>query len=157
MEYKPVVTAFLRSEELILLLRRSSKVGTYKGKWAAVSGFLEGDEDPLERAETEIAEEVGLTQQDIAAFSQEQSTLSSTRASPGSSSQGSAPGGPGIAAGGPPLDAGGGFPLDGGAPAGLSSISTQSTTVSGSQTSSGAGSTWLIQQVIKLLEGKIQN
>lgn len=65
MEYKPVVTAFLRSEELILLLRRSNEVDTYKGKWAAVSGFLEGDEDPLERAETEIGEEVGLTPQDI--------------------------------------------------------------------------------------------
>jgi ribose 1,5-bisphosphate isomerase len=65
LEYKPVVTAFLRSEELILLLRRSCEVGTYKGKWAAVSGLLEEDEDPLERAEMEIAEEVGLTSQNI--------------------------------------------------------------------------------------------
>jgi len=65
LEYKNVVTAFLRSEELILLLRRSSEVGTYKGKWASVSGFLEGNEDPLERAEAEINEEVALTPQDI--------------------------------------------------------------------------------------------
>ena len=66
MEYTSVVTAFLRSEEFILLLRRSNEVGTYKGKWAAVSGFLEGDENPLERAKTEISEEIGLTQHDIA-------------------------------------------------------------------------------------------
>jgi ribose 1,5-bisphosphate isomerase len=65
LEHKDVITAFLRSEEFILLLRRSSEVGTYKGKWAAVSGFLEGTEDPLERAEAEINEEVALTPPDI--------------------------------------------------------------------------------------------
>ena len=59
MEYKNVVTAFLIADKKILLLRRSEKVGTHKGKWAAVSGYLEGSEDPLQRAQIEIQEELG--------------------------------------------------------------------------------------------------
>jgi translation initiation factor 2B subunit (eIF-2B alpha/beta/delta family)/ADP-ribose pyrophosphatase YjhB (NUDIX family) len=35
-------------------------VGTYQGKWAGVSGFLEEGEDPLQRARIEIEEEVAL-------------------------------------------------------------------------------------------------
>jgi ribose 1,5-bisphosphate isomerase len=54
------VTSFLQHEQRILLLRRSSEVGSYQGKWAGVSGSLEEDEDPLERARIEIEEEVGL-------------------------------------------------------------------------------------------------
>ncbi len=65
MEYKSVVTSFLQADERILLLRRSTKVGTYKGRWAAVSGYLEGSEDPLQRAKTEILEEVGLGPEQI--------------------------------------------------------------------------------------------
>lgn len=61
MEYKSVVTAFLIADKKILLLRRSEKVGTHKGKWAAVSGYLEGSEDPLHRAQIEIQEELGLS------------------------------------------------------------------------------------------------
>jgi translation initiation factor 2B subunit (eIF-2B alpha/beta/delta family)/8-oxo-dGTP pyrophosphatase MutT (NUDIX family) len=60
MESKPVVTSFLQSRDEILLLRRSGKVGSYQGRWATVSGYLEGDEDPLKRARTEIMEELGL-------------------------------------------------------------------------------------------------
>ena len=60
MEYKSVVTAFLTADKKILLLRRSEKVGTHKGKWAAVSGYLEGSENPLRRAQIEIQEELGL-------------------------------------------------------------------------------------------------
>jgi 8-oxo-dGTP pyrophosphatase MutT (NUDIX family) len=44
----------------VLILRRSQKVGTYRGKWAAVSGHLESGEKPLERALTEIREETGI-------------------------------------------------------------------------------------------------
>jgi ribose 1,5-bisphosphate isomerase len=54
------VTSFLQHEQRILLLRRSSKVGSYQGKWAGVSRYLEEDEDPLQRARVEIEEEVGL-------------------------------------------------------------------------------------------------
>jgi translation initiation factor 2B subunit (eIF-2B alpha/beta/delta family)/ADP-ribose pyrophosphatase YjhB (NUDIX family) len=65
MEYKEVVTSFLQKGQLILLLRRSNQVGTYQGKWAAVSGFLEENENPIDRANIEINEEVGLTSADI--------------------------------------------------------------------------------------------
>ena len=61
MNYREVVTSFLTTDERILLLRRSQKVGTHRGQWSAVSGYLEGDEQPLTRAMTEIREEVGLS------------------------------------------------------------------------------------------------
>ncbi|HEV2317258.1 MAG TPA: NUDIX domain-containing protein [Thermoplasmata archaeon] len=55
-----VVTSFLeRTDGRILLLRRSEKVGSFRGRWAAVSGFLESD-DPLDQALTEIREETSI-------------------------------------------------------------------------------------------------
>ena len=65
MEYRQVVTSFLQRGQLILLLRRSKEVGTYQGKWGAVSGFLEENEDPYERAKIEISEETALTSNDL--------------------------------------------------------------------------------------------
>jgi len=65
MEYKQVVTSFLQRGQLILLLRRSNQVSTYQGKWGAVSGFLEENEDPYARAKTEISEETALTSEDV--------------------------------------------------------------------------------------------
>jgi len=59
-----VVTIFLTHSDKVLVLKRSSKVGTYRGHWAGVSGYLES-EDPLQQAYTEIAEEVGLSKQDV--------------------------------------------------------------------------------------------
>jgi 8-oxo-dGTP pyrophosphatase MutT (NUDIX family) len=55
-----VVTSFLRRPDgRILLLRRSDRVGSYRRRWAGVSGFLER-ETPLQRARIEIEEETGL-------------------------------------------------------------------------------------------------
>jgi translation initiation factor 2B subunit (eIF-2B alpha/beta/delta family)/8-oxo-dGTP pyrophosphatase MutT (NUDIX family) len=65
LEYKSVVTSFLLADQRILLLRRSAKVGTYKGRWAAVSGYLEGSDEPLQRARIEIQEEVSLGPEQI--------------------------------------------------------------------------------------------
>jgi translation initiation factor 2B subunit (eIF-2B alpha/beta/delta family)/ADP-ribose pyrophosphatase YjhB (NUDIX family) len=65
LQYRQVVASFLRSGEEILLLRRSGRVGSYQGKWAGVSGFLEQGEIPLQRAKLEILEEVGLNTEDI--------------------------------------------------------------------------------------------
>lgn len=65
MQYKNVVTSFLTTEGKILLLRRSAKVGTHQGKWSGVSGYLEGSEEPVQRAQTEIQEELGLTRDQI--------------------------------------------------------------------------------------------
>ena len=65
MQYRPVVTSFIQNTKKILLLRRSSNVGSYRGRWAAVSGYLEGDENAVQRAMTEIREEIGLTSEQI--------------------------------------------------------------------------------------------
>ncbi len=55
-----VVTAFLHNRGEVLLLRRSSRVRTYRGRWAGISGYLEEGDSPADRARTEIREEVGL-------------------------------------------------------------------------------------------------
>jgi len=56
----PVVTAFLqRADGRILLLQRSDRVGSFRGRWAGVSGYLE-DPTPLAQARREIREETGI-------------------------------------------------------------------------------------------------
>ncbi|MBS7643202.1 NUDIX pyrophosphatase [Candidatus Bathyarchaeota archaeon] len=62
---KNVVTVFLEHGGKILKVRRSSKVGTYQGKWAGVSGYIEENEEPYQTALKEISEEVGLTAKDV--------------------------------------------------------------------------------------------
>ena len=57
---KPVVTAILRNRGRILIVRRSEKVGTFRGRWSAVSGLIEGREDPKHRAIVEVREETSL-------------------------------------------------------------------------------------------------
>jgi ribose 1,5-bisphosphate isomerase len=62
MRIRHVVTAFLlKSAEgaIILLGRRSDRVHTYPGRWAAISGSVE-TECPLEQAYREVEEETGL-------------------------------------------------------------------------------------------------
>jgi ADP-ribose pyrophosphatase YjhB (NUDIX family) len=63
-KFQNVVTVFLTHHSKVLVLKRSSKVGTYKGHWAGVSGYLEVN-DPLSQAYTEMAEEVGLNREDV--------------------------------------------------------------------------------------------
>jgi len=65
LEYHPVVTSFLSFDQQILLLRRSEKVGTHRGRWSAISGYLEGDEQPLTRALIEIKEELEVDESQI--------------------------------------------------------------------------------------------
>ena len=62
---KHVVTCFLESdgEILILILRRSRKVGSYRGHWAGVSGYVESTPD--EQTYIELFEETGLGQEDL--------------------------------------------------------------------------------------------
>jgi 8-oxo-dGTP pyrophosphatase MutT (NUDIX family) len=55
-----VVTCLLENNGEILILRRSERVGTYRGLWSGVSGYVEEDEDPFETAVKEIREEVGV-------------------------------------------------------------------------------------------------
>ncbi len=56
---KPVVSAFLRNRGRFLVVRRSDRVGSFQGRWSAVSGYIEGRESPRLRALQEIREETG--------------------------------------------------------------------------------------------------
>ncbi|GAB6860686.1 NUDIX domain-containing protein [Haloplanus litoreus] len=57
-----VVTCFLRHRTAVLLGRRSDAVGTYTGRWAGISGYVEGDPADAERdARREVREETGRT------------------------------------------------------------------------------------------------
>jgi 8-oxo-dGTP diphosphatase len=60
-----IVTVFIEYRGKILLLQRSQKVKTMKGKWAGVSGYIEKSEEPIRRAITEIKEETGFTDENI--------------------------------------------------------------------------------------------
>ena len=64
LERRDVVTAFLRHAGKILLVRRSTEVGTYQGHWAAISGYLE-DPTPLQQARREVREETSLSDADL--------------------------------------------------------------------------------------------
>ncbi len=57
---KPVVSAFLRNRGRYLVVRRSDRVGSFQGRWSAISGYVEGREDPRGRAAQEIREETGM-------------------------------------------------------------------------------------------------
>lgn len=63
LERKHVVTCFLENNNRILILKRSEKVGSYRGQWAGVSGYMESND--IEQACTEIKEETGLNKADI--------------------------------------------------------------------------------------------
>jgi len=54
-----VVTSFLIKDGKVLVVRRGEDVGSFRGKWSAISGYLE-DEDPKEQALQEIKEETGV-------------------------------------------------------------------------------------------------
>ena len=58
-----MVTCFLESDSEILILRRSGQVGSYQGRWAGVSGYIETTAD--EQALTEIEEETSLSGEDL--------------------------------------------------------------------------------------------
>src|SRR5579859_3638912 len=67
----PVVTCFVTrrtvaGQDELLLVRRSDRVRTYRGHWAAISGYLEAGATPLEQAREELREELGLGEEDAA-------------------------------------------------------------------------------------------
>jgi ADP-ribose pyrophosphatase YjhB (NUDIX family) len=57
---RAVVACFLRYGDKICLLKRSQAVGSARGRWHCVSGFVEPGIGPLEQALAEIGEETGL-------------------------------------------------------------------------------------------------
>ncbi len=59
-----MVTCFLKRDDgKILIMKRSERVGTYKGKWGGVAGYLESE--PLTQAFKEIEEETGLKKEEV--------------------------------------------------------------------------------------------
>lgn len=63
---KDVVTSIIKNGDRILILKRSQAVGSCRGRWAGVSGYIEEyDESAIERAMKEIEEETGLTKDEI--------------------------------------------------------------------------------------------
>lgn len=62
-EQVPVVTAFVVRGDKIALIKRSQQVGTYKGSWAAFSGYVETV--TLDQAFTELSEEAGLPRESL--------------------------------------------------------------------------------------------
>jgi 8-oxo-dGTP pyrophosphatase MutT (NUDIX family) len=56
-----VVTCLLEHDGKILLLKRSNLVGTYRGLWGGVAGYIEELEDPYDTAVKEIQEEAGIS------------------------------------------------------------------------------------------------
>ena len=55
-----IVTAVLRNRGRILIVRRSKAVGTFQGRWSAISGYVEDRESPERRARQEVREETGI-------------------------------------------------------------------------------------------------
>ena len=56
MRQTKIVTSFLSFNNKILILKRSEKVKSMKGLWAGVSGIIENNESPINRAKIEIFE-----------------------------------------------------------------------------------------------------
>ncbi len=64
----PVVTVFVRYNNEILLLKRSNKVRTYKGKWNTVAGYIDEFKPLKEKILEELREEIGVDENDIASI-----------------------------------------------------------------------------------------
>ena len=60
-----IVTSFIKHNDQILILKRSEKVRSMKGLWSGVSGIIENNENPIDRAKIEIFEEVGMKEKEI--------------------------------------------------------------------------------------------
>ena len=60
-----IITCFLKDRDKILILKRSDRVKSMKGLWAGISGIIEKNESPLERAKIEIFEELGIQDREI--------------------------------------------------------------------------------------------
>lgn len=56
-----VVTCILEHAGKILLFKRSNLVGTYRGLWGGVAGYVEESENPYDTAIKEIQQETGIS------------------------------------------------------------------------------------------------
>lgn len=64
----PVLTCFVRFEDKILLLKRSHRVGTYKGKWHTVAGYIDEPKPIQQKALEELEEELHIHKEDVSSF-----------------------------------------------------------------------------------------
>ena len=60
-----IVTSFIKNKSKLLILKRSDKVRSMKNLWSGVSGIIENNEIPVNRAKIEIFEEVGIRENKI--------------------------------------------------------------------------------------------
>jgi len=60
-----IVTSFIKNNDKFLILKRSKNVKTMKDLWAGISGIIEKNEIPLDRAKIEIFEETGIREDQI--------------------------------------------------------------------------------------------
>ena len=76
LHYHPsVINAFVQHKGKLLLLKRSQEVGTHRGMWNCVGGYIKSDlqsngelkvkESPVKRARHEIEEELGIKKEDL--------------------------------------------------------------------------------------------
>ena len=61
----PVLTCVVKYKSGILLLKRSDKVGTYKGKWQVVAGYLDELKPLREKVLEELEEELKVSKKII--------------------------------------------------------------------------------------------
>jgi 8-oxo-dGTP pyrophosphatase MutT (NUDIX family) len=60
LERTEIILAVVRREELLCVVRRSQLVGSARGQWGVVTGFLEPANQPLAQALQELEEELSL-------------------------------------------------------------------------------------------------
>jgi ADP-ribose pyrophosphatase YjhB (NUDIX family) len=60
-----VLTCFVKYGNKILLLKRSEKVNSYRGKWSAVAGFIDEPKSIEEKLMEELKEEIGILKKNI--------------------------------------------------------------------------------------------
>lgn len=61
----PVVDVFVKYQDKILIVKRSDKVGTYRGKWNCLSGYLDELKPIFQKALEEIKEELAIDKDNI--------------------------------------------------------------------------------------------
>lgn len=64
----PVLVCFVFFEGKLVLLKRSSQVRAYQGKWCAVAGYIDEPRSLTDKAAREIEQELGLKREEIDQF-----------------------------------------------------------------------------------------
>lgn len=63
--WAPVINCLIMHHGRILLVQRSQGMRLYPGLWNGISGFLDDDQSFDEKVHEELAEEVGITKENI--------------------------------------------------------------------------------------------